>query len=378
MLAHATITKENETCPGCDCEVKKIADPADPEPKQADKKSYTQTHYGVRHGQECLLLGPEDCVLCILHLILCISGALFNQLIWTKFDGQEITKVLRRLRAAQGLPVLSAKQEREAGVARSEQLYEVLEKGGIRGIRQLPGTGASKSAKIEYKPLRLPGNESSLLLQGTVWEDLVAIMLPETKGILKKAEQNSWETQRKHLLAVMVAWRALYNELTSDWKEEDWSKEVRKKKGAVAAELSFHFVKAWKDAAGKATTHRYMHDVLDHVCDQIAELGSLTAMSAQGNEHNHSRKKTVARRATNKKIGANKPSRKPMAYQLMEHQAVTGHLFTGSEAGSRDILRGKTPSTMKKARGITGTKRERPAGQKGQGPTKRARRNKVV
>jgi hypothetical protein len=366
------------TCDACGFEVEdeeSIAQSGDPVPSQQGGASYTQTHRGARHGHQCLLVGPEDCVLCLLHLCLCIAGAMFNGLIWSKFDAIEITKVLRKVRKKEGLPKLSPKQEKVAAEERREQLYEVLAAGGIHGIRQLPGNDASKSANVEYKPLRLPGNESSLLLAGTVWEDLVDVMLPDTSA-LPAAEQKSWENQRKSLKKAMVAWRALYVELTGAWEEDDWVEEGRKKKAATAAELAHKFVKRWRTAAGKDTTHRYMHDCLLHIQGQIEEFGSLAMMSGQGNEHNHSKKKRVARCATNRQMGDKRETNKPVALQIMRHQAVTNSFVNLKGASSRDIMRGKRPPEQRKTRGITGVKRSRPASQGGQGPTKREPRNK--
>ena len=184
------------------------------------------------------------------------------------------------------------------------------------------------------------------MLKDGVWEGLVAVMFPTGAG-----EHSTWAVQRKKVLEAMRTWKAVWAELRAPWTDEaDWTAKGRARKGEKLVALAHTFNTAWREAVGKETTHRYMHDLLFHAQDQIARFGWLFPFSAQGPEHKHKQRKQVGRSVTNRRAGG----KWPVFAQVMQAQAIEIALcYSPHQQHSHEFMRQQTPVEYRKGGKLT-------------------------
>ena len=232
--------------PNCGMHITEPAKPGDPVPKNKNGRSYPANHFGVMHGRAPLARGPRRFVLCVLHMVINIMGSMFNDLIWSRLDETELNAAIAAASAPADPPAkkkpkkskkskgaVSAADLQQLKATRVEKLFALLKGAGINPSWSIgsAGTAASKSATPKFHKASLPGKESALMEKGDLWEKMCDLMFDG-------AGTSTFEEQKRRVLKAMETWRPFYRELTSEWEEEDWCVEGRKKKAQTARKLA--------------------------------------------------------------------------------------------------------------------------------------------
>lgn len=287
LLAHRTVG----TCPGCLMEIteENMAKPGDPTPKKFHAgykakagdagKNWNAIHRGVVYGRDPLVnLEPRRWCPCMLHLNLCIVGALHKETV-VKEVGVRDEKVVV---GADGIDANSC----------SHQLYDLFCRRSIylKAIRK-----PSKSKRLFNSTVQrasFHGKQAETYL--SIFPEVLRLVYPA--DWCDPTHANYHPATHKKFTTYMSLWtdyKAIWLHLcdTKSFTKEDKANRLQEMVDKWMSTFQANFPTA---------TYLYPHILHSHMADFIREMPvDPFFLMTQGLEHRHKRRKRIHLRVTN-------------------------------------------------------------------------------
>jgi hypothetical protein len=352
LLAHAELGK----CPGClrkivpkgevvnaEEEVELAVDgDEDPEVPYRMKAKQTTTrpvthatlHFGVVLGRSPPYhLDPDQWIVCLLHLNLCIVRGLFTRTIVAEFG-----KIPRNT----GPDALSFAKQVDA-------MATMLSAAGLR-MKKNKLHKATSSKEVSHYDERLKnsglgGKDAEFMMNAR--NAMLQLMYPESKcgpwypdEIMFDSQESFayfYDEASKQTTFSSVAMQKCYD-VRRLWRQWDRTWQLLRSKmdygpGGISALTRTQVQDVWNKRADKVYEHAttfvgywvkavqatqgvYLHMIVRHVPGQIRKFGDMNTRQTQGLEHCHHDLKEVGMHATNKKQGQRMPTM--LTHQLLK------------------------------------------------------------
>ena len=353
LLAHTVVG----VCPGCKMEIVAeeqlvvnpnlqcvIAAEGDDEPGLPHKfvdlnkrpsVTWTSLHLGVVYGRTPPYeVDPDNWILCLLHLNLCIVRGLFERTIVLEIgklprDGsfEKLVDAFADLLRVAGLRMKKSKLKRTG--KQVDTFDERLKNSGMGGrdaenvmnarvaLLKLMFPEATRGPYIPDETLF--ASEKSFHEFYEAAEEYTDLNLAAIRKALDvRRAWHTWDTLWKLLQTGMDYPGGDVSMLTLEEVKQVWAKRADEVEVMAKAFLA-HWV-----SAHKATQGLYLHHVARHLPDQIRKFGDLRNRQTQGLEHCHHTRKEVGTHATNRKPGERLET-------MMAHSTVKRALLQGDE-----------------------------------------------
>lgn len=300
--------KAKKKCEKCDGrKMMVVAEPGDTPPtmKKADLNSWLKTHFGVCYARGPLVeVEPGLWVICILHMNLRITGAMFEHMI--------IKELGRHNKPA----------EREKT---AQMVWEILIQNGIaiKALKCPVNNVISYWNSIQNHSFA--GNDCAILSFERLWLKLLDLVMP------KEAREANHTLETRYSSCVK-AWDMWAGEVWPLINNLDF--ETKKLKANAVRKAAREFIPLFKQACAKTPKILYLHLLASHLPEQIETLTvDPYFYQTQGLEHRHKLRKQYHLCMTNHR----KPGEKKVT-QVDSYQWLTGEVcpaFTRSSGTSR-------------------------------------------